>query len=326
MAPRANWKGFMKIGELTCGVALYTAASTSDRIAFHTINRDTGNRVNRQFVDRETGKEVAREDQVKGYEVSQDQYVVLEPDEIAAAVPDSDKTLSIDAFIPCSEIDDAYFDKPYYLAPTGKVAEEAFVLLREGMRKKSVAALASTVLFRRVRTVLIRAHRDGMIATTLNFDYEVRSAEEAFSDIPKTKIAGEMLDLARHIIDTKAGEFDPSEYEDRYETALADLVKAKIEGRPIEAPKRRAEGKVVDLMEALRQSAGTSKASGSKSGATKAGGSKAAASKSGAAKKASASGSRKAASGKAKATSSGSAAAKRNRPAKAAAQPRRKAS
>lgn len=326
MAPRANWKGFMKIGELTCGVALYTAASTSDRIAFHTINRDTGNRVNRQFVDRESGKEVAREDQVKGYEVSQDQYVVLEPDEIAAAVPDSDKTLSIDAFIPCSEIDDAYFDKPYYLAPTGKVAEEAFVLLREGMRKKSVAALASTVLFRRVRTVLIRAHRDGMIATTLNFDYEVRSAEEAFSDIPKTKIAGEMLDLARHIIDTKAGEFDPSEYEDRYETALADLVKAKIEGRPIEAPKRRAEGKVVDLMEALRQSAGTSKASGSKSGATKAGGSKAAASKSGAAKKASASGSRKAASGKAKATSSGSAAAKRNRPAKAAAQPRRKAS
>lgn len=328
MAPRANWKGFVKVGELTCGVALYTAASTSDRIAFHTINRETGNRVNRQFVDRETGKEVAREDQVKGYEVSQDQYVVLESDEIAAAVPDSDKTLSIDAFIPCSEIDDTYFDKPYYLGPTGKVAEEAFVLLREGMRKKSVAALASTVLFRRVRTVLIRAHRDGMIATTLNFDYEVRSAEEAFSDIPKTKIAGEMLDLARHIIDTKTGEFDPSEYEDRYETALADLVKAKIEGRPIEAPKRRAEGKVVDLMEALRQSAGagTSKSGSSKSGNTRAGSSKAAASKSGTAKKASTASSRAAASGKSKASSSASAAAKRKQPAKAATQPRRKAS
>lgn len=262
MAPRANWKGFIKLGELTCGVALYTAASTSERIAFHTLNRETGNRVRRQFVDQETGEPVPSEDQVKGYEVAQDQYVVLEPEEIAAAVPESDKTLAIDAFISCSEIDDTYFDKPYYLAPTGRVAEETFALLREGMRGKSVAALARTVLFRRVRTVLIRAHHDGMIVNTLNFDYEVRSAEEAFAGIPDIKIKGEMLDLARHIIETKSGAFDPSGFDDRYEAAMADMIRAKIQGKPFEAPKPRAEAKVVDLMEALRQSAGAGAAKG----------------------------------------------------------------
>lgn len=256
MAPRANWKGFLKVGELTCGVALYTAASTSERIAFHTLNRETGNRVHRQFIDQETGKPVPKEEQVKGYEVAQDQYVVLEPDEVKSAVPESDKTLSVEAFLPCSEIDDTYFDRPYYLAPTGPVAEEAFVLLREGMRKQSVAALAQTVLFRRVRTVLIRAHGRGLIATTLNFDYEVRSAQEAFSGIPEMKIEGEMLDLAKHIIKTKSGKFDPREFEDRYEDALAELIRAKLEGKPIEVRKPKPEAKVVDLMEALRQSAG----------------------------------------------------------------------
>lgn len=260
MAPRANWKGFIKVGELTCGVALYTAASTSERIAFHTLNRETGNRVRRQFVDQETGKPVASEDQVKGYEVAQGEYVVLEPDEIAAAVPESDKTLAVEAFIPCGEIDDAYFDKPYYLAPAGRVAEEAFALIREGLRRKSVAALARTVLFRRVRTVLIRAHHGGMIANTLNFDYEVRSAKEAFGGIPEMRIKGEMLDLARHIIETKSGEFDPKGFDDRYEAAMADMIRAKIQGKPFEAPKRRAESKVVDLMEALRQSAGAGSA------------------------------------------------------------------
>ena len=258
MAPRANWKGFLKVGEVTCPVGLYTAASTSDRIAFHTLHRDTGHRVRREFVDAETGKPVERDDQIKGYEVAQGEYVTLEPEEVAAAVPQSDKTLAIEAFIGCSDVDDVYFDKPYYLAPTDRSAEEAYSLIREGMRKKKVAALASTVLFRRVRTLLIRPHGSGLIATTLNFDYEVRSAEEAFSDIHDFSIKGEMLDLARHIIDTKRGEFDPKAFDDRYESALAELVKAKMEGRKIAPPKKAPASKVVDLMEALRLSAGAS--------------------------------------------------------------------
>jgi DNA end-binding protein Ku len=255
VAPRANWKGFLALGELSCAVALYTAASTSERIAFHTINRATGHRVRREFVDRETGKPVEREDQVKGYEVGDGDYVVLEPEEIEAVVPASDKTLKVDAFIACSEVDTAYLDRPYYLAPTDRVAEEVFALIREGLRGKKVAMLARTLLFRRLRTLLIRPHEAGMIASTLNFDYEVRDAADIFRSVPELKIKGEMLDLAEHIIATKRGEFDPRAFDDRYESALAELVQAKVEGRKLPTRKPAKPAPVVDLMEALRQSA-----------------------------------------------------------------------
>lgn len=270
MSPRAQWKGLLKIGEVACPVALYTAASTSERVAFHTINRATGHRVHRQFIDSDTGKPVERDDQVKGYEVSSGDYVVLEPDEVAAAVPESDKTLAVEAFIACNGIDDVYFDKPYYLAPADKHADEAFALIREGLRSKKVAALAQTVLFRRIRTVLIRAHGKGLTANTLNFDYEVRSAKAAFSDMAEIKIDDEMLELAEHIIKTKRGKFDPSKFDDRYDAALAELVKAKLEGKKIEAPKAPERGKVVDLMEALRQSAGATSKTRKKTSKTRA--------------------------------------------------------
>lgn len=255
VAPRANWKGFIKFGEVACPVALYTAASSSERIAFNTLNRKTGNRVKREFVDSETGDPVERDEQVKGYEIENGQYIILEPEEVAAAVPDSDKTLKIDAFIPCHEIDDVYFDKPYYLAPD-KIGTDAFLLLRDGMKKAKVAAIARTVLFRRVRTVLIRPHGKGLIATTLNFDYEVRSSKEAFEELPDLKIEGEMLELAEHIIGTKKGNFDASTFDDRYEAAVAELVKAKIEGRALPKKKAPPASKPSDLLQALRESAG----------------------------------------------------------------------
>lgn len=256
MAPRANWKGFLKVGELVCPVALYTAASTSERIAFHMLNRKTGHRLHRGFVDSETGAVVEREDQVKGYEAEENDYIALDQEEVAAAVPESDKTLEIEAFIACDDIDDLYFDKPYYLTPSDRPGTEAFVLIREGMKARKVAAIAETVLFRRVRTLLIRPEGPGLIATTLNYGYEVRSAEEAFSEIPALKLKGEMLELAEHIIKTKSGRFDPKKFDDRYDAALAEVVKAKIEGRKIKPVKPKAEDKVIDLMEALRQSAG----------------------------------------------------------------------
>lgn len=256
MAPRANWKGFLKVGELACPIALHTAASTSERIAFHMLNRKTGHRLHREFVDSETGKVVAREDQVKGYEAGENDYIALDPEEIAAAVPESDKTLEIDAFIACDDIDDLYFDKPYYLTPSDRHGAEAFALIREGMKTAKVAAVAETVLFRRVRTLLIRPQGEGLIATTLNYDYEVRSAEETFSEIPDLKLKGEMLELAEHIIETKSGRFDPKKFDDRYDAALAEVVKAKIEGRKIKTTRPEPAGKVIDLLEALRQSAG----------------------------------------------------------------------
>lgn len=253
---RANWKGFLKIGELSCPVGLYTAASTSSRIAFHTINRATGNRVRREFVDPATGKPVPRDDQVKGYALDDDRLVMLEPEEIARAVPESDKTLSVEAFIPCDDIDTLYFDRPYYLAPAGGAGQEAFTVIREAMRDASVAALARAVLFRRVRSLMLRADDEGLIAHTLNYDYEVRSAADAFSDLPDIRIKKDMLDLARHIVSTKAGTFDPSSFDDRYEEAVATLVRDKLAGKAVKRLGKKRAPKVVDLMTALRESAG----------------------------------------------------------------------
>ncbi|UUP18170.1 Ku protein [Nitratireductor thuwali] len=255
MAPRATWKGYVKLSELAFPVALYAGATTSKRVSFHVLNRKTGHRVHRQYFDEETEEPVERDQQVKGYETGEDQYVILQPEEIAEAVPESDKTVHIEAFIACQDVDTVYFDRPYYIAPSGGILGESFAVIREGMRRKNVAALGRAVLFRRVRKLLLRAQGPGLVANTLNFDYEVRAAEEVFRDLPEIKIEGEMLELAKHIINTKAGQFDPREFDDRYDLALAELVKAKMEGREIKAPKRPKEAKVVSLMDALRESA-----------------------------------------------------------------------
>lgn len=257
MAARATWKGYLRLGELVCGVGLYTAVSASDRVSLHMVNRKTGNRLSRRFVDADTGDVVERDEQVKGYEVDSGDFVVLEPDEIAEVTPKGDKALTIESFLPCHEVDDLYFDRPYYLRPVDGASEASFAVIREGLRKKKVAAVASAVLFRRPRSLLIRAYDEGIIATTLHYDYEVRSAEEAFEDIAEIKMESEMCDLARHIIDTKSGRFQPETFDDRYDDALAELVKAKIEGRKIAPPKKPA-AKVVSLLDALRESAGVS--------------------------------------------------------------------
>lgn len=259
MAPRASWKGRMRVGELAFGVKLYTAATTSDRVALHMVNRRTGNRLRNELVDSETGKPVADEDEVMGYEVDSGDYLLLEADEIASAVPQSDKTLPIESFLSCADVDTLYFDRPYYLAPADPASLEAYTLLHDGMVQRKVAALGQTVLFRRLRTLLIRPEGAGFIANTLNFDYEVRSPEKAFADIPKIEIQGEMLDLAEHIIKTKLGDFDPTAFDDRYDAALAELVRAKLEGRPPPRRKEAAEKKVVELMAALRESAKAAK-------------------------------------------------------------------
>lgn len=260
MAPRATWKGYIRIAELAFPVSLYAGATTSQRVSFHIINRKTGNRVSREYFDEETEKTVDREHQVKGYETGEGSYIILEPDEIAAALPDSDKTIHIDRFVPCDEVDTVFFDKPYYLAPDKGILGETFAVLREGMRRQKVAAIGRAVLFKRARTLVLRPEGPGLVANTLNYDYEVRAASDVFKDLPELKIEGEMLDLARHIIDTKRGEFDPRTFDDEYDQALADLIKAKAEGKEIKKPERKREEKVVNLLDALRESAKAAKA------------------------------------------------------------------
>ena len=278
MAPRANWKGYLKTGELSCPVALFTAASTSERIAFHIVNAKTMHRVHRRFIDSKTGRPVDAADQVKGYETDARRYAMIEPDEIAAAIPEGDKTLQIETFIPCESIDALYFNRPYYLAPTGEAGGQAFAALREGMRKQKVAAIARAVLFRRIRTLLLRPDEQGMIATTLCFDYEVRSPAAAFEDIPRTRLDVEMIALAKHIVKTKNGAFDAKAFDDRYERALAELVRAKVEGKPIRTRAPVKPREKTDLLTALRESAGTTsdakapsaKSAGARRGAAKA--------------------------------------------------------
>ena len=266
--PRATWKGYLKIAEIVCPVSLYAAASSSERIALNTVNRATGNRLQRQFVDAGNGKPVDKEDQVKGYELGKDDYIVLEPEELAAAVPENDKTLAVSTFIAEDEIDYVYFDRPYFLGPSDRSAAETFALIREGLTAEKGAAIAQAVLFRRVRSVLIRPYQNGLAAITLNFDYEVRAAADAFSDVPKLRIKCEMLELAEHIIKTKLGEFDPAAVHDRYEAALAELVKAKIEGREIARPKPVKLVTANGLLDALRDSASMGAKGSAKRGKT----------------------------------------------------------
>jgi DNA end-binding protein Ku len=265
MAPRAIWKGTLKIAALACEVALHTAATTSDRVAFHTINRATGHRVKRVFVDSETEKPVAPEDQVKGYEIARGEFVSLNPDELTNLVPASDKTIRVESFLACRDVDTVYLDRPYYLTPANSSATEVYALICGAMAAEKVAAIAQAILFRRVRTLLVRTHGAGLIASTLNFAYEIRDAKSAFQELPAKRIKGEMLDLAKHIVVTKKGSFNPQDFDDRYEAALDDLIKAKIAGKPLPRKRAPASDNVIDLMAALRESAGAKPATAKKS-------------------------------------------------------------
>lgn len=260
MAPRATWKGTLKLGFLSCPVALYTAVGEGDEIHFNMVNRRSGHRLRRLFVDSGTGKPVERDHQVKGYEVDTDRYVVLTEEEIEAAIPDSTKTIEIEAFVPRDQVDRVAVDRPYYLAPADAVGAEAFAVIRAACEKAGAVGIGRTVLFRRDRVVMLCPEGPGFLANLLHFEYEMRDEAQAFDDIPAIKIAGEMLDLAKHIIGQKKGKFEPDKFEDRYETALLELIRAKQRGEMIKPPPAPRRGQVIDLMAALRESAGGAKA------------------------------------------------------------------
>ena len=255
MAPRPNWKGYLKLSLVSCAVALFTAASESGRVSFRTLNRATGNRLRRQMVDADTGDVVDTEDQAKGYEVSRDEYIVMEDEELEAVQLESTHTIDIDAFVPREQVDELYLDTPYYLAPNDRVGQEAFAVIRDAMRQSNMVGLGRVVLYRRERVIMLEPREKGIVATTLRYAGEVRNATEYFDDIPDLKLPKEMLQLAQHIIETKKGEFDPSQFEDRYEQALIELIRSKQAGHmPKPAAQPRREGNVIDLMAALRRS------------------------------------------------------------------------
>jgi DNA end-binding protein Ku len=254
MAPRAYWKGYLKLSLVSCPIALYPASSSSERVSFNRINKKTGNRLKQQMVDAETGEPVERDDIARGYEYAKGQYIIVEDDELAKIKIESTHTVDIDSFVPRSEIDDRYLDSPYYIAPTDQVGQEAFSVIRDAMREKKMVGLARVVLTRREHVVMLEPFDKGLLATTLRYPYELRGESDYFEDIPDLKLPAEMMKLAAHIVDTKAGHFDPKGFEDHYEKALVDLLKSKQAGMPIETVEEKTAPRVINLMDALKAS------------------------------------------------------------------------
>ena len=255
MAPRAYWKGYLKLSLVSCPIALYPASSSSERVSFNRINKKTGNRLKQQMVDAGSGEPVEKDDIGRGYEYAKGQYIMVEDDELAKIKIESTHTIEIDRFVPRSEIDDRYLDSPYYMSPTDQVGQEAFSVIRDAMREKKMVGLARVVLTRREHVVLLEPFDKGLLATTLRYAYEVREQKDYFEDIPDLKLPDEMLQLAAHIVDTKAGHFDPKTFEDHYETALVALLKSKEAGRPVETVgEEAAPPRVINLMDALKAS------------------------------------------------------------------------
>lgn len=255
MLPRAYWKGSLKLSLVTCPVALYPASTYVERTRFHMINTETGNRLKQQMVDSETGEVVEKEQKGRGYEVNKGEYVQIEKEELEAVQLESNHTIDIDNFVPRDEIDKRYLDNPYYIVPDGKSGVEAFAVIRDAMKDQDRVALARVVLSNRERILAIEPLGKGFLATTLRYEYEVRSEEDFFADIKTPKVSKDMVELASHILDTKASHFDPKKFEDEYENALKALVKKKAEGKTIKAPaKVEKSDNVIDLMDALKRS------------------------------------------------------------------------
>jgi DNA end-binding protein Ku len=258
MAPRANWKGFLRLSLVTCPIALFPATSESEKISFNQINKNTGHRIRYLKVDAETGEGVSNEDIVKGYQVDKGQYLEVSKEELENIALESTRTIEIDQFVPRSEIDDLYLVRPYYIVPDGKVGHDAFAVIRETIRSLDKVALARVVLTNREHVIALEARDKGLVGMLLRYPYEVRDASDYFDDIQDVKITNDMLDLAKHIVEQKSGHFEPEKFEDHYETALAELLAQKQKGLPIAAVKRPAAGNVVNLMDALRQSLASS--------------------------------------------------------------------
>ncbi|NEW88121.1 Ku protein [Rhodopseudomonas sp. WA056] len=264
--PRAYWKGTLKLSLVTCPVALYPATTSVEKTRFHMINAETGNRLKQQMIDEDTGEVVEKDQKARGYEVRKGKYIEIEKDELEAVQIESTHTIDIDSFVPADEIDQRFLNHPYYIVPDGKAGVDAFAVIRDAMKDKGRVALGRIVLTNREHVLAIEPFGKGLLATTLRYPYELRDADEYFDGIKSPKISKDMIELAGHILETKAAHFDPKKFKDDYETALKALVKRKASGKSIKLPEpEEKESNVVSLMDALKQSLEGGK-SGTKTG------------------------------------------------------------
>jgi DNA end-binding protein Ku len=255
MAPRAYWKGSLKLSLVSCPVLLYPASTSTEKTRFHMINKETGNRLKQQMVDAETGDVVESDQKGRGYELAKGQYVEIDKEELEAVQIESNHTIDIDSFVPKDEIDKRYLNHPYYIAPDGKAGVDAFAVIRDAMKQKDRVALARIVLTNREHVIAIEPLGKGLLGITLRYPYELRDENEYFDDIRNPKISKDMVELASHILDTKAAHFDPSKFKDKYENALKTLVRRKAAGKPVKSAEHEEKpDNVINLMDALKQS------------------------------------------------------------------------
>src|SRR6266849_9130192 len=256
MAPRAYWKGYLKLSLVSCPIALNPAASSSERVSFRQINKQTGHRLRQQLVEDETREPVDKADRGRGYEVAKNEFILVEDEELEALEIESTHTIDIDSFVPAAQIDKRFYDSPYYIAPNDKVGYEAFAVIRDAMKGKGMVALGRIVVSKRERVIALEPHGKGLIGTTLHYPYEVRKSEEYFEEIQDVKVPDEMLKLAEHILETKSGDFDPSQFKDHYEEALVEFLRKKQAHIPVEKSREEfvAPPNVISLMDALRRS------------------------------------------------------------------------
>ncbi|MEJ0061150.1 MAG: Ku protein [Terricaulis sp.] len=254
MAARPSWQGHLKLSLVTCPVALYNAISPRGDVHFNLINPDTGNRIRMITVDAGTEEPVERKQLVKGFEVAKGEYITVTPEEIESVRLESTKTIEIDSFVPAEDIDRLYWDNPYYLVPDGKMAAEPYAVIRTAMERSGQIALGKLVMSQRERLVALEPRDNGIIATMLRSHDEVREAKQFFDDIPNVKADADMIAIAEKIIAQKETDFDPTEFQDRYEDALRDLIAKKQKGHKIVRPEEPKDTNVVDLMSALQAS------------------------------------------------------------------------
>jgi DNA end-binding protein Ku len=254
VAARAYWKGYLKLSLVSCPIALFPATSEREKISFHQLNKETGNRVRYRKIDAETGDEVPQENIVKGYEVSKGEYIELDPEELETVAIESKRVLEIDEFVPKKDIDELYLRDPYYIVPDGDVGQQAFAVIRDAIRKEGMVALGKVVFTTREHIIALEPRDKGMVGVTLRYPYEVREAKDYFDAIEDEKIPKDMLDLAVHIVESKKGKFEPEKFEDEYESALKELLRKKQKGERIERPKEPSRTNVVNLIDALRRS------------------------------------------------------------------------
>ena len=254
-APRAYWKGSLKLSLVSCPVALYPASTSVEKTRFHMINKETGNRLKQQMVDAETGDVVESDQKGRGYELKKGEYVEVEKEELEAVQIESNHTIDIDSFVPSAEIDKRYLDNPYYIVPDGKAGVDAFAVIRDAMKDKDRVALARIVLTSREHVIAIEPCGKGLLGTTLRYPYELRDEGDYFDDIKSPRISKDMIELASHILDSKAAHFDPSKFKDEYENALKALVRRKAQGKTIKVAEREKKpDNVINLMDALKAS------------------------------------------------------------------------